>query len=87
MKHDLYFVDGSKSFFLYKKLKRYLKIILSLIICFTISTSVVEAKSYIKDLFQARDNIKIDKELDGTAFVVGDKVELNSKINGIGFLA
>lgn len=68
-------------------MKKYLKILLSLLICFTISTSVVEAKSYIKDLFQAGDNIKIDEELNGTSFIAGDKVEINGKINGIGFIA
>ena len=68
-------------------MKRYLKILLCLIICFTISTNIVEAKSYIKDLFRTGDNVKINKELDGTSFVAGDAIELNSKINGIPFLA
>lgn len=68
-------------------MKRHLKILLSIIICFIISINNVDAKSYIKDLFQAGDNIKIDKELNGTSFIAGDTVELNSKINGIGFVA
>ena len=68
-------------------MKRYLKYLLVLLIVFTLSVNIVEAKSYIKDLFKTGDKIKIEEELDGTAFIAGDKVEINNKINGISFIA
>ena len=68
-------------------MKKYIKILLVLIICITFSIVTVNAKSYIKDLFQAEENLKIEKELDGTAFLAGAKVNVEKKINGIGFIA
>lgn len=68
-------------------MKKYLKYAIALLISFTISTNYVEAKSYIKDLFQAGDNITIDEKLDGTSFIAGNTIEINNQINGIGFVA
>lgn len=68
-------------------MKKYIKYLLTLIICLTVSITTINAKSYIKDLFQTGENISIDNELDGTAFIAGNTVELNQKINGIGFVA
>ena len=68
-------------------MKKYIKILLVLIIGLTISITTVGAKSYIKDLFQAEENLEIENELDGTAFLAGTKVNIEKKINGIGFIA
>ncbi len=68
-------------------MKRYLNILLLLLISFTIAINSVEAKSYIKDSFKMGDNIKVEEELEGTSFIAGDKVDLNNKINGISFVA
>lgn len=68
-------------------MKKYIKYLLTLIICLSISITTINAKSYIKDLFQAGENISIDNELDGTAFIAGETIEINNKINGITFVA
>lgn len=68
-------------------MKRYLKYLYVLIATFTLYINYVEAKSHIKDLFKSGDHIKVEKELDGTTFILGEKVELNNRINGIGFVA
>lgn len=68
-------------------MKKYLKYVIALLISFTLSTNYVEAKSYIKDLFQAGDNIAIEEKLDGTSFIAGNNIEINNQINGMGFIA
>lgn len=67
-----------------KKIINYLFIILITIL---ISNNIVYAKTNVKDLFQVGNEVKIDKELEGTAFIAGNKVELNKRIDGIGFIA
>jgi len=68
-------------------MKKHIKLLIITIICLTISTTAVFAKSYIKELFQVKENLKIEKELDGTAFLAGTKVNIEKTINGIGFIA
>lgn len=68
-------------------MKRYLKYLLVILICLTLSINYVDAKSHIKELFKTGENIKVEEELDGTAFIAGEKVDLNNKINGIVFVA
>lgn len=68
-------------------MKKSIKLLFVALACLTLSITKTNAKSYAKDLFQAGDNIIIDKELDGTSFIAGDKVEINKSIKGIGFIA
>lgn len=68
-------------------MKKSIKIILIALICFTISITKINAKSYIKDLFQAGEKVTIDNKMDGTSFIAGDKIGVNETINGIGFIA
>lgn len=68
-------------------MKKILRIIFVAFLCLTLSITKINAKSYIKDLFQLGENISIDKELDGTSFIAGDQVDVNKSINGIGFIA
>lgn len=67
-------------------MKKYIKILLVFILCLTFSITKVGAKGYIKELFQAEENLKIEEELDGTAFLAGTKVNVKKTINGIGFI-
>lgn len=66
-----------------KKIVKYLFILL----CLTLTITGVQAKSYVRDLFQFDEKLKINEELDGTAFLAGTKVTVNESINGIGFIA
>lgn len=68
-------------------MKKGLKILIIIIMCFIVNIKTTYAKSYIKDLFQSGENVKIDKPLEGTSFIAGNDVEVNSAINGIGFIA
>ena len=68
-------------------MKKSLKIVLVFAIAFSLFSTVVFAKSYIKDLFQADDKLKVKDDLDGTAFLAGNTVNIESAIKGIGFVA
>ena len=68
-------------------MKKILKGLLIMLLCITLSIKVVEAKSYIKDLFKVGDKIIVDKKLDGTSFIAGNEVKVEEKIDGIGFIA
>lgn len=63
------------------------KYILVIVLCMICSITLVKAKNYTKDLFQTGDNLKIEKELEGTSFLAGREVKINNKIKGIGFIA
>jgi len=67
-------------------MKKYIRLIITFLFCITISITTVNAKSYIKDLFQYDEKLVIEKELDGTAFLLGEKVNVEKSINGIGFI-
>ncbi len=68
-------------------MKKIAKICLIFAVCLTVSVLSVNAKSYIKSLFRAGDNVTIKEELDGTAFIAGNNVNINKSINGIAFVA
>ena len=68
-------------------MKRFIKLLSLIVMSSLLFINGVEAKSYIKDLFRAGDNVRIRKNIDGTSFIAGNNVSVNGKINGIGFIA
>ncbi len=68
-------------------MKKNLRVLIVFLLCLTFSVKGVQARSYISELFQAGDKIKIEKELNGTSFIAGNEVDVNASINGIGFFA
>lgn len=68
-------------------MKKYLKYLIVFLLFFSVFITNTDAKSYGKGLFQFDEKIIIDKELNGTSFIAGNEVEINEKINGIGFVA
>ncbi len=68
-------------------MKKSLKMIGIFLICLLFATITTNAKSYVKELFQAGDKVNIDNELDGTSFIAGNIINVNKSINGIGFIA
>ena len=68
-------------------MKKTLKYLLLVLICLTFSLNGVKAKSYLSGLFQADEKVKVDKKIDGTAFIAGNEVTINETIDGIGFIA
>lgn len=67
-------------------MKKTRKILILLLICILPILKPC-AKNNEKDLFQYDDKVKVEKELDGTAFISGNNVEINKTIKGIGFVA
>ena len=65
-----------------KKIKGFLSLILALIL-FVPSVQAVS----VSDLANADESLKLEKNLFGTAFSVGNTVDISSKIDGISFVA
>lgn len=67
-------------------MKKLITYLLLLIMTLSIAIGNVEAKNYLKDLFQTDERLKINEQLDGTSFLGGNKVIVNKPIKGIGFI-
>lgn len=68
-------------------MKKFIKCLSVFVLCFIFTINGVKAKSYIKDLFQVDEELEIKEELNGTSFLAGTKVTVESDIKGIGFIA
>lgn len=68
-------------------MKKTIKYMLIFIVSLFTIVTIANAKNKGAELFQYNDKLKIEKKINGTAFLAGNEVKINEKINGIGFVA
>ena len=68
-------------------MKKILNYLLVFFVSMFMLLNFTNAKNKGTELFQHSDKLKIEKKINGTAFLAGNEVKINKKINGIGFIA
>lgn len=68
-------------------MKKIIKYTLIFVVSLFTAITFTNAKNKGTELFQYNDKLKIEKKINGTAFLAGNEVKINEKINGIGFIA